>query len=260
MSKQKLSDVLPELHAEIERFRKRIGGFDVKARRTEKRAYQFLLYENYQEVEVIFRRLIVSLQQVEKIQAQLWPKEGQPALPHDLQRQFIAAMRSVTETFPVDVKSMYLWTAQIADIYSKSGSSVDVSELKRIALLRHNFITHVHETPLFQQAVTTRSGHTFHPGNEHVELLFHPFIFKDRYFKGLSRLAKKTSVFIPELKGKENHWDRLYTLYRGLNRIPDQALRRDVQKKIFALGNATEPPVVLAQALLVALQAFLKLR
>jgi hypothetical protein len=249
----KLSEVLPQLEQAVELLRVNVGGITGTARVSRKRAYKSLLLEDYREVTIIFRRILGTLQRLQPIQDQVF-REGNASTT------LVQQMLNETSTFAVDVKSLYLWTAHISDVFAKSGAAVDLAELERISLFRHKFITHVHQTPVFEKSTTIRAGVKYHLENEHIEVLFHSMFFRKSHFRGMKRLVRRVSLFVPELAHEGNYWNQLYILYRRLNAITDKSLRREVQIKIFELGNSSEPPSVLAQALLTALRSFLTLK
>jgi hypothetical protein len=252
-----LSDLLPELEEEILKTGKTVRPIGPRSHLSKKRAYTLLLLENYNEVVLILRRILTTLIKVAGLQKLLFPSQSAETYLSESEKQILIKEQfNLTASLPVDVKSLYLWTAQITDIFDKSGVYIDLSELQRISLFRHNFITHIHETMFFETSLSTKAGTKFHPGHEEVEILYHPFFFSKRRFVGLKSIIKRAVPYIPELAIEENIWEQLYTLYRQMNKITDRDIQRSAKKIIFKLGNATESPVIIAAALLIALKTY----
>src|ERR1051325_10223438 len=188
----KLSEVLPDLEKEIEKAGKFVRVVNQKSRWSKKRAYTLLLLGTYSEVLLIFKRILESLNELAEIQSRIRYEE----IPEDekAEREMLV-MRSfdLVALLRVDIKALYIWTAQITDIFKDSGAKVDLKELDRISLFRHKLITHVHETPFFKSSLTTKSGTTYNPKEEFIEDMYLPFDFRDSRFVGLEVLVRKAS-------------------------------------------------------------------
>lgn len=254
----KLSEVLPNLEKEIEKAGKSVKAINQNSRWSKKRAYTLLLLGNYSEVLLIFKRILDSLNEIADIQGRIkYDKvpEGERA------ERDVLMIRSfdLAAFLRLDIKALYIWTAQITDIFKKSGAKVDLEELDRISLFRHKLITHVHETPFFKSSLTTKSGTTYNPKEEFIEDMYYPFFlfaFREKRFSGLETLVRKASSFIPELEQEKNIFGRVKILYRQVNKISDTELKRKVKKFIFKVGLPTDSPGIIAEALLQALKSY----
>lgn len=250
---QRISDIVPELEKEILKKDKTIKPFRTRSRWTKKRAYTLLLVENYKEVVLILKRIISTLTRLGAIQDKISssPTTGQTLRQVEGEYHYL-----LNVSLPVDVKCLYLWTAQITNIFIKSGVGIDLAELKRISLVRHKFITHIHENVFFKKSLLTRGGSIFRTESEHVAILFHPFLYSKNKFTGMKAVVKKATPYIPELATENNTWKQHYILYRHLNKITDPELKENVKKFIIKSGIATEPPALIANALLAALKKY----
>ena len=251
----KLSEVLPDLEKEIEKAGKSVKAINQNSRWSKKRAYALLLLGNYSEVLLIFKRILDSLNEIADIQGRIKyddVPEGERA------ERDVLMIRSfdLVAFLRLDIKALYIWTAQITDIFKDSGAKVDLEELDRISLFRHKLITHVHETPFFKSSLTTKSGTTYNPKEEFIEDMYHPFDFRKKRFFGLETLVRKVSSFIPELEQEKNIFERIKILYRQVNKISDKELKRKVKKFIFKVGLPTDSPGIIAEALLQALKSY----
>ena len=153
---------------------------------------------------------------------------------------------------------MYLWTAQIKDIYSKSGSKIDLSELHRISLVRHKFITHIQETPYFKTSLHIQFGMILGAkDSDEVKMIFHSLRNSKNKFSKLNSVRKKALPYITELKNEPNVWNQINLFYSQINKITKKSIKEEVEKIILPkLGLTTEPPTILAKALLVAIKSY----
>jgi hypothetical protein len=158
----------------------------------------------------------------------------------------------------MDIKSLYLWTAQIKDIYSKSGSKIDLSELHRISLVRHKFITHIQETPYFKTSLHIQFGMILGAkDSDEVKMIFHSLRNSKNKFSKLNSVRKKALPYITELKNEPNVWNQINLFYSQINKITKKSIKEEVEKIILPkLGLTTEPPTILAKALLVAIKSY----
>ncbi|OLE53385.1 MAG: hypothetical protein AUG51_13195 [Acidobacteria bacterium 13_1_20CM_3_53_8] len=251
----KLSEVLPNLKKEIEKAGKSIRPINQNSRWSKKRAYTLLLLENYIEVLLIFKRILDSLNELADIKSRVKFDE----IPEDERAEREALMMRTFDLLAflrLDIKALYIWTAQITDIFKDSGVKIDLEELNRISLFRHKLITHVHETPFFKSSLTTKSGTTYNPKEEFIEDMYLPFDFRNSRFVGLQTLVRKATSFIPELGQEKNRFERIKILYRQVNKIADNELKRNVKKFIFKVGLPTDSPGIIAVALLQALKNY----
>jgi hypothetical protein len=226
------------------------------SRWSKKRAYTLLLLGNYSEVLLILKRISTALSEVGQIQNRLSKEEHE--ISESQKEALVTRMFDLLSLLRLDVKALYLWTAQITDVFQHCGSKIDLAELKRISLFRHQLIIHVHETPFFQASLTTKSGTTYSAEKEKLEDLYQPFDFRNSRFVGLQNLVRKARFFIPELDQEKNRFERIKILYRQINRIADRKLQREVQKFVFRVGLPTDSPGVIADALLQALRGYRK--
>ena len=250
----KLSEVLPALEKEIEKSSNCVRPITDTSRWSKKRAYTLLVLDNYSEVVLILKRILDALKEVGELQRKRSRREP------ELQEQEKETLRTRTydllSFLRLDMKALYLWTAHITDVFQHSGSKIDLTELKRISLFRHNFLTQIHETPFFKSSLTTKSGTIYNPEKETFEDLYQAFDFRDSTFVGLQTLVRKARNFIPELEKEQNRFERIKILYRQINRITNRQLQRQVQKFVFRVGLPTDSPGVIADALLQALKGF----
>src|SRR5687768_4293343 len=74
---RKLSEILPELEKQITLLGKTIRPINSTSRFSKKRAYTLLLLENYNEVILISRRIIATLNRVSELQKLIFPPNNQ---------------------------------------------------------------------------------------------------------------------------------------------------------------------------------------
>jgi len=251
----KLSEILPDLEKEIERVGKSIGPINPHSRRSEKRAQTILLLENYTEAVLILRRILEGLNELDNLIARIKARKISDAEKPERER-LGRRMSNLVRLLRLDMKALYIWSALITDIFKKTGAPVNLAELERISLFRHKLITHVHDTPFFRSSLTTKSGMTYSPKLEIVEDMYFPWDFRNRRFIGLRNLVRKASSFIPELARETNRFEQIKFLYRGINKISDVQLKRDVKKFVFKVGLPTDSPGNIANALLQGLKEY----
>ncbi len=156
------------LEKEIKKAGKSVRAINQNSRWSKKSAYTLLLLGNYSEVLLIFKRILDSLNEIADIQGRI--KYDEIPEGERAERDALALRKFDLIAFlRLDIKALYLWTAQITDIFNDSGARVDLEELERISLFRHKLITHVHETPFFKSSLTTKSGTTYNPKEEFIE-------------------------------------------------------------------------------------------
>lgn len=241
----KLSEIIPKLEKEIIRVRLTVTPLINRSRFSKKRAFKLLILHNYNEVVLILKRILNTLERIKEINEDLINE----SLREIEDEKLILEHISLTSYLIVDVKSLYLWVAHIKDVMEKSGVAIDLSELYRISFLRHKFITHIHDQPFFMNHLETIWALMFNFENENVEILFHHHYSKKR-FKDFKSIVKKAKSFIPEFASERNYWHQLYLLYSNRNKISDKNIEKDVNEMITRVGIKTEPPNVIAAALL----------
>lgn len=252
----KLSEIIPVLENEISRFTKTLIGVMAYSRRSKKRSYNSLLNENYYNVLLVLKRILDDLKESQKVIKQIFdPNRDKSKIIIEAERVELVNKHSIILSYlRIDIKILYIFTAQIFDIFRKSRANIDLKELERISLFRHKLITHIHETSFFDSSITTQGGTRFHLENESIDVLYSPLLWSKSRFTGLGKIVKKTTPFIPELEDEENVFERIGILYRHINKIIDKKLRKDVIEFIFKIGLTTENPNIIALALLQALK------
>jgi hypothetical protein len=149
---RKLSDVIPLLEQEIQTRARTVRPIGPRSRVSRKRAYTVLLFENYAAVVIILKRIAVAIRRVGQIQHSLFPPNAAKNLPELETETLVTETLDLLKHLDVDIKSLYLWTALITDIFERSPVKVELLELKRISLFRHKFITHIHDNkPFFER-------------------------------------------------------------------------------------------------------------
>lgn len=260
MKKQeiKLSEILPEFEKEVNKLVEYRRGVTNNSRRSNKRAYNALLKENYTEVILVSKRILTGLKEIDIVSKQIFDPDiinkTKTFTPEE--RQILGSQHtSILSYLQLDIKILYLLTALIFDIFRKSKAKIDLKELERISLFRNQLITHIHTTPLFNTAISTKHGTLYHPEKEKFEVMYTSPVDTDSKFKGLNKLVKKATVFIPDLANEINHYERIKIIYRQLDKISDRRLRKDITDFFFKVGLTTENPAVIAQALFQALKS-----
>lgn len=230
-----------------------IGG----ARRTKKRAEAASLLALYREVLIILDRIehegVTAVARLNEFM-RLPPSEQDPA-------EF-PAISALTARLSVDIKSLYHWSYAIEDFFAHSSAraTIDLAELRRIAIFRHKLMVHQARTPMRKRGHVPSSASTMGPDPENVRLVSHPILGGPAVWRGHVRQMAGLNRSVPGLKDEHNLWEKIDLIYRHYNLLPlkDQLW---VRNELFgAVGLRSDPPAVVAFALLVALQDYQRQR
>jgi len=188
------------------------------------------------------------------MQKEAFAEVPQEVWPSAKQQELLAQITEAQKHLSLDVKSLYVWTALIRDIFRNSDAKIDLRELERISLARHKFIIHVHSgnREFLRTSLDPRGGIRLSAAHEEVEILFNVRFSRAKWI-GFKSVIRQATPFIPELAKEKNQTEQLNILYRQVNDITDQTVRRLAFDKIFRIGMATDQPGVIAMALLDAL-------
>jgi hypothetical protein len=252
----KLREIIPQIEEELRNVRSRTPR---ASRRTHKRATLNLVMLNYGEVLQILKRIQAQQKKYRRLEER-YPVQQVRDLTDRKVEEAWSEQAEIRSSVRLDIKTLYIWAHQIKDIFLQHKVRIDLSELSRIAFLRNYFITHVSKTPFFQDPSSTQPGLLFDREFEKIEIVFHslsPTRVKQRKFSGL---IKDMSVHIPELQIEKNFFERIKIVYRNLNKLRGTGLKKDAQELLSKFGLRTEPPGEIAEALLVALKEYRRLK
>jgi hypothetical protein len=262
LTERRLLEVSAELRQLVEALSRK---WSASGRLTSKRAEVQSLLGLYRDVLVILDRITS-----EGMPAMAFVDEYMRRPPQRSDASELAAAQELIARLAVDVKSLYHWTYAIEDFlrYSSVARRMDLSELNRISIFRHNLVVHHGRTPMRKGGQVATSAQTWGPDTENFRLMTHPIgtgpsvwlSRSTRAWQGQRRRMARLSAFVPGLKAEENLWEKTDLIYRHFNRLPP-ADRQWVRNQLFGtVGLRSDPPVTVAQALLEALTDFKKRR
>lgn len=251
-----LADVCALLETEVEGLSRK---YRAAKRRTDKGATAALLAVKYQEVLRVLMRILWQKEQRKKLMELLLPNGNGRSRRSTDQRRLarLDQLIEITSFLTLDIKALYLWCYEILEVFRKTGIRIDLSELDRIARVRHTFITHVARSEIFRRSLHTQGGILSDSAQEQIEILFHPFLLRRDTFRGLRRLVKEAIPHLPALRDEKNYYEQVNLLYRNYNTLP-RGLQRKVGQLIGRLGVKTEPPNEVAWVLLDVLRRYRK--
>ncbi|SRR6266566_447827 len=222
-------------------------------RLTRKRAEIATLLALYREVLLILGRIETGLRKLERLQRDVGKV------------QTISAARLATmPNLVLDVKALYHWTYTIENFLKQVAPELSRDELSRIGIFRHKLIVHHAETPMRARRGVPSEATAFGPRAERFRIISHPLFQSAPVWRGLVRKIGQLNPYVPGLKEQQNLWEKVNLIYRHFNSIPDGSkgsLRNWVRNDLFgSVGLTSDPPAVIAHALLVALQEYKRKR
>ena len=152
----------------------------------------------------------------------------------------------------IDVKALYHWayTIELFVEHSSARDKVDLAELRRVSIFRHKLMVHHAQTPMRKRGLLVSSAHSWGPDPETFRVVSHPLAAGGTAWRGNRRKLARLNRYIPALKGQPNLWEKIDLIYRHFNAIP-QADQRWVRNELFgSVGLRSDPPAVVADALL----------
>jgi hypothetical protein len=253
-TEQRLNQVFVQLAAGVERMRRKspTGG-----RRTKRRAEIGIMRLLYEDVLVVLERIL--LHQVELEAFQHWFRAGGPGMDAAAaawqQRQY-----TTTRQTRVDIFTLYQWAYAIENTVRAFGTPIDLSELERLSIFRSKLVVHPAETALHRALDTPMAGLLWGPSPDQIRILSHPFTGKG-LLRGHRAQLRRLEAAIPGLKSEPNQFEKIDLVYRYYCLISDRKLKGWARNTLFdRTGLRSDPPYVVAQALLDVLVAFRRLR
>ena len=220
---------------------------------TRKRAETATLLVLYREVLLILGRIETGLRKLEAFQRDM-----------EKMKTMSAARFATIPNLRVDVKALYHWTYTIENFLKQVAPEVSRDELSRIGIFRHKLIVHHAETPMRVRRGVPSGATAFGPKAERFRIVSHPIFQSAPVWRGLLRKIRQLNPYVPGLKEQQNLWEKVNLIYRHFNSIPDGSkgsLRSWVRNDLFgSVGLTSDPPAVIAHALLVALQQYKRKR
>jgi len=262
LTNRRLVDVSAQLRRLVERLSRK---WDATGRLTSKRAEVQSLLGLYRDVLVILDRITS-----EGLPATAFMDDYMRRQPQRSDAADLAAARTFIARLAVDVKSLYHWTYAIEDFLAHSSvmGQVDLSELNRISIFRHKLMVHHGRTPMRRGGQVATSAQTWGPDPENFRLMTHPIlrgasVWRNRStgaWRGHRQRMARLNAFVPGLKAEGNLWEKTDLIYRYFNRLPSTE-RPWVRNQLFGtVGLRSDPPVVVALALLEALKDYKRSR
>ena len=234
-----LSKIIRDIKAECEKLRHFIKR--PRKRYTPKLYLARGIASLYSDSFIIFERIERSVRLIKRYTPAKCKTEKQ------IERHFY-----YTERLMFDIKSLYLWLYKLKVLLAKSSlsSKLDLKELKRILLIRHNYLIHVPHYKSGSMRPRLQTVARWHKYADTIELLYFPFFVRDYHYRGISSLKRKLLKYIPELRDENNYMEIIIIIYKNLNKIKDKGLQRSAKEFICEKGIATERPSILALCLL----------
>lgn len=254
-----LAELTDELRREFIQFQYRPHRFS--RRWSQKQACLSLVVRNYGEVLVILKRLLASQERLRQLHSTIIATAFDTPREHPNKSEALAEYMTILEPITLDIKILYVWCYHIKEVFRKCEVKINaMAELQRVSLLRHAFITHAADQPMFQTATSLQAGVVFDGKCENIRIRLHPLIVKESQFVGLKGLVRSAKQYIPELKTEANYYEQLRLIYENLNNLSDAGLHKRAEKLIRRLGTVSEPPAQIVSILLKALREYKRLK
>jgi hypothetical protein len=255
VDRARLVDVSAKLSELVEKLSRKwaVGG----GRLTKKRAEAASLLALYDEVVIILDR--INREGIPAVARMLELIVG-PMSKQDLHDE-VEITQLLMPRLAVDLKSLYHWSYAIEDFLAHSSAKkvVDLTELRRISIFRHKMMVHQARTPMRRRGRVPSSHRTWGPDPENFRVMSHP-MFQGLLWFGFRRKLARLNPYIPGLKQEANAFVKLDLVYRHFNAIPEGEVQW-VRNELFgAVGLWSDPPVVVASALLKALKDYVAAR
>ncbi len=255
LKEPKIEDLITSLTTEINKVSNKLGSNLLYRSVTKRRAYTSTLLDNYGEIIVISQRMIRTFNDLFETRNLLFNSE--PEIPEAESKRLYEEYRYHNSLIVVDIKSLYLWTAIIQEIYRECRVKIDLSELDRISLVRHKFFVHVTKNDkYFKKELQLGKSMYMNPEKQTVAIVLTPLLSKKRKFSGLKKIVKMAQPYLPELIKEKNSYQQIFYLYEHLNKIPDRKVQRKAKEFIMMIGPLTDSPTVILLALLKALKSY----
>lgn len=240
----KLSELLPILKKEIDNFDKKFGFIVMGGRWTKKRAFNLLLLEHYQDILLLFQRILQNLDELKAVLEQ-----NKNFHKHVELRKFLT----------LDVKNLYFLTALINSIFNRvKPIKIYDEDLQRIANIRHELIVHIideNKSHIFlKPPFRFRTSFDYSPKDEKFEVDYFPYNPPKKWICELDELVTESSKFIPELSDTLTYPDQVKVLYRFTYKITDSVLKRKVRQFVYKSGVQTDPLNVICYVLIKTLK------
>lgn len=253
-SASRLADVSVAIRTLVESLSRKWGR---TGRLTKKRAEVVSLLGLYRELLIILERITV-----EGIPAMASMDQYMKRSPRRTDAADVAIAQMLLARLVVDVKSLYHWSYAIERFieFSSARGKVDLAELQRISIFRHKLMVHQAETPMRERGHVPMAAQSWGPDSENIRLVTHPIRSAPGVWRGYKRGISRLNRYVPGLKEEPNVWAKIDLIYRAFNDVP-RAEQNLVRNKLFgAVGLTSDPPVVVAGALLTALRDYKRSR
>jgi hypothetical protein len=259
---RRLVDISAELRRLVEKLSRR---WNAPGRLTSKRAEVQSLLGLYRDILIILDRITS-----EGLPATAFMDDYMTRQPQRSDAADLAATQLLIARLAVDVKSLYHWTYAIEDFlrHSSAAGRVDLSELNRISIFRHKLMVHHGRTPMRRGGLVATSAQSWGPDTENFRLVTHPIlrgtsVWRSRStaaWRGQLRRMARLEAFVPGLKAEGNLWEKTDLIYRHFSRLPSTE-QQWVRDQLFgSVGLRSDPPTVVALALLQALKDYKRCR
>lgn len=168
----------------------------------------------------------------------------------------------LSQEIPGDIRDLYHWIDVVDEFFKNSKSvAVDRRELDRICLFRHKLLVHLEDTPLRRAGKSVVSPSMYSADGADWRIVSHPIFLRYDPLRGQRHRLRTLYPYIPGLEAERNTWERIHLIYRHYNAIPPGSLKTWVRNDLLGRsGLRSDPPLVLATALLTALREYVRLR